>query len=414
MNFLTAFFIKSIYCSGLFYLVYFLLLRKLSFFRWNRFYLLASLLFSVSLPFIRFSIPAVSPFNKTVAGWIVTMEKNREAILSTDSFSQPVYMYIVFYLYLAGVVIMLVKLFSGLYRIQCYKQSGPIYRIDRINIYHGKGKIQNCSFFSSIFLDPVLVNTKDATKIIQHESAHIYLLHSLDKLFMQLLQAIVWINPFIYLYRKALYDVHEFEVDALITEHCDKEEYTELLLRLSTGSNHLLLNAFSQAPIVRRIQMLFMKRSEHSLTWRYLAGLLVLPVVIMASGIRNHEKPEIKVSGKTIQSVASGPRNLDKPAREISEKTNHFFSRKTIQSAYGQEYDEVTLIFSANKVRATLTAGGRIAYLIGNKQYEEEDIKQFDAKMVNSLRCPCIVISIDEKEKMQGSGKYEAMIKLTK
>ncbi|MEI9810231.1 MAG: hypothetical protein WDO16_21485 [Bacteroidota bacterium] len=60
-----------------------------------------------------------------------------------------------------------------------------------------------------------------------------------------------------------------------------------------------------------------------------------------------------------------------------------------------------------------MTKGGKIRYLIGGKEYQEEEIKKFTPADVAGLSCPCSVQGIDKKEEPLISGIYEGVIKIS-
>jgi len=236
---LFIYLLKASGCLATFYLVYYAIFRKLTFFTLNRWYLLASLVMSLVIPLLHIDVQTkvraadvkpiiINTTTKTIA------DVNEPLIISQQSQNPVNWLHLanVLYLIIAGVI--LLKLLISL--------SGIVYRA----IKHGKkqngyrlinsGSGNNSSFFNLIFLNGNGLDDAEREQVITHELVHARLLHSADNLFSEALKALFWFNPFIYLYSKALHQAHEFEVDKHLALQYNSKNYAQLLLKLSATS----------------------------------------------------------------------------------------------------------------------------------------------------------------------------------
>jgi len=122
--------------------------------------------------------------------------------------------------------------------------------------------------------------------IVQHEAAHLRLRHSADLLFINLLQAVLWPNLFLYAIKKELRQVHEFQADAAID--VDAKTYGELLLANTFSTCTLpFTHSFNIHPLKRRIMMLKKRKSPMAIVFGAIAvlvtGITVFNVVALQS-----------------------------------------------------------------------------------------------------------------------------------
>jgi hypothetical protein len=138
------------------------------------------------------------------------------------------------------------------------------------------------------FLNYVFIN-KDAyqsggiePEIICHEQAHVRQLHSLDVIFVELLQVICWFNPFIPFYRKAIQLNHEFLADeAVIKNYQDAPAYQYLLLEKASQCGSLYLTSqFNYLITKKRLIMMTKSTSAKIALYKKLAMVPLLAAAI--------------------------------------------------------------------------------------------------------------------------------------
>ena len=136
------------------------------------------------------------------------------------------------------------------------------------------------SFFRFVFLSRSDFENENSHLILIHEQAHLRCLHSLDLLFLEILQLIFWLNPFIIIYRRALRLQHEYQVDKIVLQKTnDYSGYLYSLAKVvSNGLYAGISNGFYCSTLKKRIQMIGYKTSRKIAAMRY---LLILPIILI-------------------------------------------------------------------------------------------------------------------------------------
>lgn len=99
-------------------------------------------------------------------------------------------------------------------------------------------------------------SSKEAEEIfIKHEKAHIQSLHYIDVWCIEVMVRLLWFNPMLWVVRKYLRDLHEFEADHLVlVQGVDVHSYQCLLLEVASDECSIFTNGFNQSFIRRRIK----------------------------------------------------------------------------------------------------------------------------------------------------------------
>ena len=106
------------------------------------------------------------------------------------------------------------------------------------------------SFFDWIFVGPEEIREEDLEHIITHERIHASQYHTLDLIVIELLTAVMWFNPLIWMMKNSIQLVHEYLADeGALNTGIDKLRYQALLINqitedklisLSSSFNHSL------------------------------------------------------------------------------------------------------------------------------------------------------------------------------
>ena len=108
------------------------------------------------------------------------------------------------------------------------------------------------SFAKTIFL-PTSLNEPGKSLIIRHEKAHIRHRHYADVWFMELIARLLWFNPFVWLCRNELRNVHEFQADHdVIASDVNINAYQTTLLEMVMNVSSPVVNGFNHSFIRRR------------------------------------------------------------------------------------------------------------------------------------------------------------------
>jgi TonB family protein len=114
--------------------------------------------------------------------------------------------------------------------------------------------------------------------ILTHERAHIRLRHSWDVLLVDILTALQWFNPAIWMLRSDLRAIHEYEADGeVLSLGISARQYQYLLItKAASIGGYSLANGISHSTLKNRITMMTNRNSKSSHLLKLLA---LLPIV---------------------------------------------------------------------------------------------------------------------------------------
>jgi TonB family protein len=169
----------------------------------------------------------------------------------------------------------------SLWKINLMKKGASSLKVNNVKIYRVDSQLAPFSFFNTIFWrNEIDINSPDGQQILQHELLHVRAYHSYDKLFMQLLCTVFWMNPVFWLLRRELNMVHEYAADNACVNDNDTRRLSALIL-CSLYPNHYLdfSNSFFQSNIKRRLVMLSRKCKKQKFS--LLRQLMVIPLILL-------------------------------------------------------------------------------------------------------------------------------------
>ena len=162
-------------------------------------------------------------------------------------------------LYVLGVVYFAFRLFIQLYAIKKIKKNSSV--VTDGNFYHVRTRqqISPFSFFKHIFYHPKQFDAQELKTILTHEKMHAKGLHSIDILLTELIFIVLWFNPAIWLYKRAVKQNLEFIGDAKTCNlNGDKKSYQYLMLKQAINTNSLtIVNAFFNS-IIKTFNIILM------------------------------------------------------------------------------------------------------------------------------------------------------------
>lgn len=287
-----SFLFDTIFCLAAFYSVYWFLLRKEKSFLFSRIFLLSGVIFSFIIPFVSIT----SLFNKKIESTFTSMTDGGSfisainttylvdkstSILPQQNQFQPAE--ILLSLYALVAVILLIKILIGLIKLRkLIKGSGVQKKYDYTIVYL-KGNYSPFSFFNFVFVNEKENGSSSLTKIINHEKVHIDQNHSIDNLLLELVSAVQWYNPFVWLIKKEIKVMHEYIADEkVIAQGIPKAEYSSFLLNEIVGISAVsIASCFNKSLIKRRIQMMDKQnRSRFGLLKKFI--VVPLSLVLLA------------------------------------------------------------------------------------------------------------------------------------
>ncbi|WP_405211163.1 M56 family metallopeptidase [Dokdonia sp. Asnod2-E02] len=282
-----SYIIQVICFQALFLAVYYLLLRKETFFSYNRIYLLVTPVIALAIPFIKIAMLQTVVPVETFASVLPEVVIGDAAVITstdaapvTESFTIPWLQ-----IYMAGVIISLVVLIIKIKKFAnyfSYKQKGS-------SIIEIPSSTEAFTFFNYIFIGAD-IDTLSRKQILTHEQIHAKQGHTWDLIFFEILKVVLWFNPITYLYQKNISIVHEYLADQKATEGISKYTYYEELLNTAFGTSKLSFTNtfFNQSLIKKRIVMLQKSKSRQSALIKYIVIVpLILAMLVQVSWAQN-------------------------------------------------------------------------------------------------------------------------------
>lgn len=323
MEWLT-YLLKVTACMAVFYAFYHFFLQRLTFFGANRIYLLATLLTSFAVPVLQFEIErngAVAPQEALKVRPVLVDEVTSRAIqtetVSTES--APAFQQSAGYdweqlLYTAYVVVTIVVLIIFLTQMWILLKHARNVNttFGRLKVVYKPTGFTNCSFLNYVFVDQQDLTGHEINILLQHETVHASKYHSADKLLITLGKIVLWFNPFIYLYDKALEQVHEYQADKEASSSIGNASYARLLLNMSVRKNNIpLVHNFVKNPLKERIKMLFTSQSKNMKKLAYLTCLPLLAILLWSFSVSYVYKEHVQNAEPKSAVVKEYPLPID-------------------------------------------------------------------------------------------------------
>ncbi|MFO7719754.1 MAG: M56 family metallopeptidase [Gillisia sp.] len=320
----------------LFLLVYELLLKKETFFTYNRWYLLFCSVIPFLLPIIRIEtfstlVPAESIAVFTNV-WLpeVFIGNTAENIqylpaVEISSATAAINWWFVSYgVGVLGSLFLLFRKYRNLSRLLSFKtiSSEKDFRIIEV-----PGSTIACTFYKTVFLGEQL-SEEEKQQILSHELVHVKQKHSLDLVFFELLKIIFWFNPLVYIYQSRISTLHEFIADAAVVKTTEKRSYYEQLLNSAFNTRNIsfINQFFNHSLIKKRIVMLQKSKSKTIAKIKYLVILPLMLVMLTVVSCSQDSPAGFEKESSISEQLAEIKQALD-GGRELTEvERDQFFS----------------------------------------------------------------------------------------
>jgi TonB family protein len=280
---------------GIFYLAYGLLLNHDTHYQWNRFYLVFSCIISFVLPVLQ-----VGAWRPSEVAEPLQANAYASQSVKTVSIAAPQHEIMIarpapaaerhfslqealWYVYLAGAVILLMRLFIKLYTLWKLTRNAERVKEGKYRLIYLKGTGIAFSFFNCLFIG---ADAAGADIITRHELVHMRQKHSADILFLELVKIINWFNPLVYLLQNSLKAVHEYIADEQTAAYeNDALTYASFLVKSAYGEGGPAVtnSFFNYSLLKKRIIMLNQQRSGNLAKLKYLVALPIFAALLCAS-----------------------------------------------------------------------------------------------------------------------------------
>lgn len=279
-------------CLAVAWLFFRLLLGRETFCRLNRLVVLALLVLSFLLPLCVITVRREVPISYEV--WVHATEV-RSAAAPVSAAAPFPWAALLGGLYLAGVLAAACRMAWSLAAVVRVIRRGRRERLaDGVVLVRTPQPVTPFSWGRYVVLAETEPSEEVAT-ILLHERAHVRLHHTWDLLFADLAGCLQWFNPAVWLLRRELCAIHEYEADRAVLEAgTDARTYQLLLVRRAVGTQAFVAaNNFNHSKLQNRIAMMLKKRSSR---WAAARALLILPLTAVALGAfaRTLQVPVVK------------------------------------------------------------------------------------------------------------------------
>ena len=322
MNPLLIYTVKTAVYLASFYLVFRIFLHRDTMHSRNRAFIILSVLASIVLPLI--TVHTSKPLNFIDTGKFLSdlsITGGESATSPVGNAVVPVSVIIkwVSIIYVAGLLFFLAKFAVDLAELIIFIVRK---RSSNSNLIRVQGlRTSGFSALGHIFVSDGLTQ-REEDEIIRHEQNHLRHNHSTDIIFIELVKVLQWFNPAIYLFKKSLRAVHEYQADQeCISEGASVNDYQKILLNQVFKSRVFRIsNSFANPSMVKQRMMMMSKKPTRSLA--NLKLLIVVPVtafVLLAFSTCTEQNSHTRV---TQQEMAPPASPVSDTRAEVQEKSD--------------------------------------------------------------------------------------------
>ncbi len=277
MHNLLLYILESGICLMVFFLLYQVFLKKETYYRLNRAYLLFALSFSMLAPLLSISI-GTGPSSQLMAYRIEPVIVNSLSTVNPVSSGWDPWQYFTL-VYWMVVAILIIRLLFNLSRIRKIYKMGKKLDDKPFRLVLHPLNYPPFSFFWHIFISRKHYSGSPMEEIIEHEKAHVRQLHSFDILLAELLIIFQWFNPLAWIYKKTVTENHEFLADeAVLHRGFSPDAYQLRIVAQLFGIRSMpATHNFNQSIIQKRLKMMEKPKSS---SINKLKLLLVFPAAL--------------------------------------------------------------------------------------------------------------------------------------
>jgi len=298
---------------------YQLVLRRLTFYNWNRWYLLGYSILSFGMALIDITpllqqhaltqnrvltyIPSMQNLTAQIAG--------PAEVTGASAWTLGTKWDWMLILLLTGICLLIVRFILSLLSIRRIRRRATLVSEGDMQLYLIDQPIAPFSFGNGIYINKQLHSESELQDIIRHEFVHVRQQHTIDIIMGELLCILNWYNPCAWLLGRAIRQNLEFIADRqVIQSGIDRKQYQYLLLKVMGNKNFSIANNFNFSSLKKRIAMMNKMRSarRHLIRFFFLLPLLTVLLLAFRSRLIAGEKEgSLLVAGLTIDAVTNRP-----------------------------------------------------------------------------------------------------------
>jgi hypothetical protein len=232
-------------------------------------------------------------------------------------------------LYLIIALILIVRIIIQLFVIAIQYFKSDRLKTDGVVILRNSRFKNSFSFFNLIFLTTYSSSEDEIDSILSHEKIHARQYHSIDLIMIELLAAVMWFNPLVWMMRNSLQLVHEYLADeGALSTGIDKLRYQALLINQVTEERLICLSSsFNHSLIKKRMIMMTKSKINQQAKLKILALIPLVAILFFGIACVNGQKKteSFAAIAPTKMNVlylgANNPMTIAAPGYEASELT---------------------------------------------------------------------------------------------
>ena len=315
MSLFLTYELKVAVLIAVFYIFWRLLVANETWHRLNRIVLLSTALASFVLPLCVITIHQTVEVMPPVADTLplptdeTAMPMESVPIVTNTETERPFnWLLPLTIIYIIGVVVVLSKMLLSLWRLHRMRAESKVHPLPDGYLMAVCEKVSTpFSWWNTVFMNHNDYE-KGTNALLTHELGHLRLHHSADVLLVELLTALQWFNPAMWMLRADLRTIHEYEADQQVISHGFNDiQYLQLLIRKAAGqSGYSLANGISNSALKKRVTMIMKPKSNHR-QWLRFAYLLPIITVSLAMSAKIQKDEVVKLDSSEVTDDVTKP-----------------------------------------------------------------------------------------------------------
>ena len=356
MDNVVEYLIKSGIALSVFYLFYWLLMRKSTHFGLNRLTLAISLIASLVLPLIKIDLTP-----EVVATSIPVMSLDLTTIVQVVSKPEPAWgiREIVLLIYFSGLAITLFRLVYQSFYIHVISKISRTITKGKLTIVLVEKEITPFAYFSKIFIPASKMEETSFESILEHEKSHLRQFHFIDLFLIEIVTIVQWFNPIVWLYERSVKEVHEYMADdEVLKKGVSKGNYQALLVNQALGGPVFTIShQFNQSLILKRIVMMTKMKTPPLAKIKVLFFIPLTAVLLMAFSnpepIMNPVVEKVQSLTQQITDTRLLPANLTSQNTSVMEKGSITIKGIVIDGSTSKPIKGVNIIIQGTTIGTT-------------------------------------------------------------
>ncbi|HET9053445.1 MAG TPA: M56 family metallopeptidase, partial [Cyclobacteriaceae bacterium] len=268
--------------------------------RFKRWYLMSTLILSLTVPLITIEleqpqrIAPVSDIMELLTPEVPLVIEQANVNTMSQPATSPGFNWVIVMLVGYGIVtfVLLVRIIKNLLSILFDVRSKSV-----VNYQEARLVLHNKHVIPYSFLNYIFISRQDSThqQIILHELTHIRQRHTLDILLAEFIHCLMWFNPAIVFYKKAIRLNHEFIADEAVLKNYPIVDYQNLLFqKTQLSSQQPLTSNLNYSGTKKRFIMMNTSKNKLRSTAKIIASLAIITFTVTIFPKRTYSQPSVQ------------------------------------------------------------------------------------------------------------------------